>query len=50
MIKNIEKYPIVNDPIYTKEDLSKFERLIADHWEAGRIKGPVHLSGGTENQ
>jgi pyruvate dehydrogenase E1 component alpha subunit len=50
MIKNIEKYPIVSDPIYSKEDLSKFERLIADHWEAGRIKGPVHLSGGNEDQ
>ena len=28
MIKNLDKYPIVTDPIYTKDDLSKFERLI----------------------
>jgi pyruvate dehydrogenase E1 component alpha subunit len=50
MIKNLEKYPVVSNPIYIKEDLSKFERLIADHWEAGRIKGPVHLSGGNEDE
>jgi pyruvate dehydrogenase E1 component alpha subunit len=50
MIKNLEKYPIVTEQIYTKEDLIKFERLIADHWEAGKIKGPVHLSGGNEEQ
>jgi pyruvate dehydrogenase E1 component alpha subunit len=36
--------------MHTKEDLIKFERLIADHWEAGKIKGPVHLSGGNEEQ
>ena len=24
--------------------------MIADHWEAGRIKGPVHLSGGNEDE
>ena len=50
MIKNLEKYPVVAEQIYTKEDLIKFERLIADHWEAGKIKGPVHLSGGNEEQ
>ena len=50
MIKNLEKYPVVTEQIYTKEDLIKFERLIADHWEAGKIKGPVHLSGGNEEQ
>ncbi len=36
--------------MYTKEDLINFERRIADHWEAGKIKGPVHLSGGNEEQ
>ena len=50
MIKNLEPYPIVRNLNYTKEDLIKFEKLIADHWEAGRIKGPVHLSGGNEEQ
>ena len=36
--------------MYTKQDLINYERMIADHWEAGRIKGPVHLSGGNEEQ
>ena len=36
--------------MYTKQDLINYERMIADHWEAGRIKGPVHLSGGNEDQ
>ena len=52
MIQNLEKYPIVRDNIeigWTKEKLIRFERMIADHWEAGRIKGPVHLSGGNED-
>jgi len=35
MIKNLEKYPIVTDPIYTREDLIKYERLIADHLGGG---------------
>ena len=50
MIKNLEKYPIVSDARFTKDDLVKYERMIADHWEAGKIKGPVHLSGGNEEQ
>lgn len=50
MIRNLEQYPIVKESQYTKEDLIKFERLIADHWESGKIKGPVHLSGGNEDQ
>ena len=49
MINYLKKYPIVKESQYTKDDLIKFERLIADHWEAGRIKGPVHLSGGNED-
>jgi TPP-dependent pyruvate/acetoin dehydrogenase alpha subunit len=32
------------------ESLIAFERKIADHWEAGRIKGPIHLSGGNEKE
>lgn len=50
MIKNIEKFPFVKEPIITKEELISFERKIADHWEAGKIRGPVHLSGGNEEQ
>ena len=53
MIKNLEKYSIVrteNEIGWTTEKLIRFERRIADHWEAGRIKGPVHLSGGNEDE
>ena len=49
MIKNLnDELPIVRDIQYTVEDLINYEKMIADHWEAGRIKGPVHLSGGNE--
>lgn len=50
MIKNLEQYPIVNEVLWDKNGLIGFEKTIADHWEAGRIKGPVHLSGGNEDQ
>lgn len=50
MIKNLEYFEIVRDVDHTKEDLIKFERLIADHWEAGKVRGPIHLSGGNEDQ
>jgi pyruvate dehydrogenase E1 component alpha subunit len=50
MINYLKTHPIIRDAQYTKDDLIKFERLIADHWEAGRIKGPVHLSGGNEDE
>jgi TPP-dependent pyruvate/acetoin dehydrogenase alpha subunit len=50
MIKNLEQYPIVNEVLWDKHGLIGFEKKIADHWEAGRIKGPVHLSGGNEKE
>lgn len=50
MIKNLEQYPIVNEVLWDKYGLIGFEKRIADHWEAGRIKGPVHLSGGNEEE
>ena len=51
MIKNLnDELPIVREVQYTVEDLIKYEKMIADHWEAGRIKGPVHLSGGNESE
>jgi pyruvate dehydrogenase E1 component alpha subunit len=50
MIKNLEKYPIVNNHNFTKEDLIGFEKKIADHWEDGKIRGPIHLSGGNEDE
>ena len=48
MIKNLEQYPIVREIPYTKDDLIKFEELIVSHWEAAKIRGPVHLSNGNE--
>jgi pyruvate dehydrogenase E1 component alpha subunit len=51
MIINLSnKLQVVKKRQYTKQDLINYERIIADHWEAGRIKGPVHLSGGNEDQ
>ena len=50
MIKNIEKFPFVKEPLWDKAGLVQFERKIADHWESGRIRGPIHLSGGNESQ
>jgi len=34
----------------TPEDLRAFEREVAEMYERGLIKGPVHLSGGNEEQ
>jgi pyruvate dehydrogenase E1 component alpha subunit len=48
MIQNINKYPIVKDSLYEKEDLIAFEELIVSHWESAKIRGPVHLSNGNE--
>jgi pyruvate dehydrogenase E1 component alpha subunit len=49
-IKNLEKYPIVRNFELDKEILIQFENDIVEHWEGGRIKGPVHLSNGNELQ
>lgn len=50
MIKNIQQYPVVREIEYTVEDLKNFENSIVSHWEQGKIRGPVHLSGGNEQQ
>jgi len=50
MIKNLENFPIVNQPLWDTHGLIGFEKKMADHWESGRIRGPVHLSGGNEEQ
>ena len=34
----------------TKDDLIRFEQEVADRFERGEIKGPIHLSGGNEDQ
>ena len=38
------------DGNWTKEELIAFEDDIITHWEAGEIKGPIHLSNGNEDQ
>lgn len=48
MIKNIDKYPIVRDHNWNEEELIHFENKIVESWDAGKIRGPVHLSGGNE--
>ena len=49
MIKNLEQYPIVRDNIgWTPEKLIRFENRIVEHWESGKIRGPIHLSNGNE--
>lgn len=51
MIKNlIDELPIVNEPMWDKAGLIQFERKMADHWEAGKVRGPIHLSGGNEEE
>jgi TPP-dependent pyruvate/acetoin dehydrogenase alpha subunit len=48
MCKNLDKLKDVREITLTKDDLINYEKMIAEHWEAGKIKGPVHLSGGNE--
>ena len=50
MIKNLKQYPIVRSIEQTKETLIDFEELIVKHWEDAKIRGPIHLSNGNEEQ
>jgi pyruvate dehydrogenase E1 component alpha subunit len=50
MIKNLDQYPIVNHHDWTTEKLIAFEDTIVNHWEDGKIRGPIHLSNGNESQ
>jgi TPP-dependent pyruvate/acetoin dehydrogenase alpha subunit len=50
MIKNLDQYPVVRDTGYNKQQLIDFEELIVKHWEDAKIRGPVHLSNGNEDQ
>ena len=34
----------------TKDDLIEFEAEVAEHFNAGKIRAPIHLSGGNEDQ
>jgi len=48
MIKNIDNHPIVREHNWNEEELIHFENKIVESWDAGKIRGPVHLSGGNE--
>ena len=51
MIKNlVDSLPMVSTPLWDKAGLKQFERKMADHWESGRVRGPIHLSGGNEDE
>jgi pyruvate dehydrogenase E1 component alpha subunit len=50
MIQNLEKYEIVRTIEQTNATLIDFENLIVKHWEEGKIRGPIHLSNGNEEQ
>lgn len=50
MILNIDKFPLVNDHNWTNDKLIGFEKHIAQLWESGKIRGPIHLSDGNEEQ
>jgi pyruvate dehydrogenase E1 component alpha subunit len=52
MIQNLEQYKTLNevDTELTPQDLIQFENDIVEQWEAGKIRGPIHLSNGNEEQ
>jgi TPP-dependent pyruvate/acetoin dehydrogenase alpha subunit len=50
MIRNLEQYPVLRDTGYNKQQMIDFEELIVKHWEDAKIRGPVHLSNGNEEQ
>jgi pyruvate dehydrogenase E1 component alpha subunit len=49
-MKNLDKYPVVRELTYSNDDLINFEETIVKHWEDAKIRGPVHLSHGNEEQ
>ena len=50
MIQNLEQYPIVRSIEQTSQTLINFENAIIEEWESGKIRGPIHLSNGNEEQ
>lgn len=50
MIYNIEKYPCVREISFSENDLIDFENEVKLHWESAKIRGPVHMSNGNEQQ
>lgn len=49
-MKNLEQYSIKKQVPFTEQDLIDFENKIIEQWEGGKIRGPVHLSNGNEQQ
>ena len=50
-MKNLNDHlPIVRESLWDSAGLIQFERKMADHWESGRVRGPIHLSGGNEKE
>tara|TARA_Y100001937_G_scaffold34561_1_gene49349 strand:- start:1442 stop:2071 length:630 start_codon:yes stop_codon:yes gene_type:complete len=50
MVQNLDKLKKQRDIVWTEKHLKDFEVDIRDNWEAGNIRGPVHLSGGNEKE
>lgn len=46
----LEKLPVRRKIDLTPETLIKFEGKVAEEYEAGEIKGPIHLANGNEMQ
>ena len=46
----IENFKKVRDVSWNSEGLKKFEAKVAENYERGKIKGPIHLSEGNEEQ
>ena len=49
-MKNLEQYKMVRAAELTTTDLIAFENRIVEHWENAKIRGPVHLSNGNEEE
>ena len=50
-MKNLNDHlPIVRESLWDSAGLIQFERKMADHWESGKVRGPIHLSGGNEDE
>lgn len=50
VITNLEQYPIVRENVLSAEELINFENKVVDHWNDAKIRGPVHLTDGNEEQ
>ena len=49
-MKNLQQYKMVRAAELTTTDLIAFENRIVEHWENAKIRGPVHLSNGNEEE